>query len=191
MTHQPPRRQNSILRPSNLTSDAVKKHVGFDKVEVKYHKIILGDNPGVSDGAPITIHWKPHHREVMNVDDFEQRISLQKNNAPPQTRRASASGNSSNKETGLKKKDLRISVQDRAMILLKSGYSLEQIGRQTELVQEIQQSRQKSAAASAKWDGINVALENSGKAFKKMIRIDQLLLGNGTSSKNAPVNPAA
>ncbi|KAL3919444.1 MAG: hypothetical protein SGILL_003750 [Bacillariaceae sp.] len=179
--HQLPKRNTSILRNSSNNAASEKKAVIFDKVEVKYHKIILGDNPGVSDGAPITIHWKAHHREVLPVDDFEQRSSQNGRAAPTR---------SSGSNTPSKKKDLRICVQDRAMLLLKSGYSLDQIGRETEKVQEIRQHRQKSAAASAKWDGLNVALESSGKAFKKMIGIGGGG-GGGSANKNAPVNPAA
>lgn len=159
--------------------------VDFHMVTVNYHRVILGDNPAVSAGAPVTIHWKCHHRERLPVDDFEG-----KDPTSCRIRQTSKdwSGYSANGKRA--RKDLRIDVQDRAVLLLKSGYSLQDIGRQTEKAQEIQKERLKSAAANAKWDGFNAALESSGKAFKKMIRGNPLSLGSG-ASKHVPTNPAA
>ena len=149
------------------------KKVWFDTVEIKYHKVILGDNPSVSDGAPITIHWKYHTREVLDISNFESkdptscRIRRKDGFLAVPTNKAKSSSSSNNSGSGRKSsKELRIDVQDRAALLLKNGYSLTDIGRKVQEVQEIQKERERSAA-NAKWDGFNAALETSGKVFKR------------------------
>ncbi|KAG7339775.1 hypothetical protein IV203_025454 [Nitzschia inconspicua] len=176
----------SILRKSGSSGSSSffnPKMVEFDTVTVNYHKVILGDNPAVSAGAPITIHWKSHHREQLSIDVFEE-----KDPNSCRIRQSNKSWGGYSSEGKKVRKDLRIEVQDRAVLLLKNGYSLEEIGRSTAKTQEIQKERLKSASANAKWDGWNAALESSGKAFKKMIRRGSL---GGATPKHVPTNPAA
>jgi hypothetical protein len=45
--------------------------VKFDQVFIHEFAIILGDNPAVSKGAPVTIGWKPVAHDVMDVDIYE------------------------------------------------------------------------------------------------------------------------
>mmetsp|Transcript_17123 Transcript_17123/g.27778 ORF Transcript_17123/g.27778 Transcript_17123/m.27778 type:complete len:213 (-) Transcript_17123:88-726(-) len=190
------RKHKSILRKSNNDTGVSKsfmddfgtmemKKVWFDTVEVKYHKVILGDNPSVSDGAPITIHWKSYFREVLDINEFET-----KDPTSCRVRKHKSSRTNKNDPSTFSRRDLKIDVQDRAALLLKSGYSLSDIGRSTQEAQEIQRERLKSANSS-KWDGLNAALEGSGKVFKKMIRLDQMLLGNGSSNNKTSITPAA
>jgi hypothetical protein len=154
------------------------KQVWFDTVEVKYHKIILGDNPSVGEGAPITIHWKDHHREVVPVDVFESKDP------------ASCCARNKRSLTSLKDKKskdrMKIDLQDRAAILLNGGYTLHQIGNATYAAQEIQQERLRSASTMKWTDNINAVFESSGKAFKRVIRLDL----KGVKNTN-PVTPAA
>jgi hypothetical protein len=159
------------------------KQVWFDTVEVRYHKIILGDNPSVSEGVPITIHWEHHHREVVPVDVFESKDRT--------SCRVRTTSNVTALIMGMTKKEnkLRISLRDRAVILLASGYSLIDLGNATYSVQEIQQERLKSAQTMKWTDNINAVLEGSGKAFKRVIRLE--LGGAGGPSKRNPVTPAA
>jgi len=46
--------------------------VSFTDVEVRSYPIILGDNPAVSAGPPLTIDWDPSHLAVCSVDDYEK-----------------------------------------------------------------------------------------------------------------------
>jgi len=46
--------------------------VSFADVEVRSYPIILGDNPAVSAGPPITIDWYPSHLAACSVDDYEK-----------------------------------------------------------------------------------------------------------------------
>jgi hypothetical protein len=174
-------------------------------VEIKYHKVILGDNPAVTDGAPITIHWKDHYREVLDIESFERKnpesCRIRKRHSTSSIPSSSSNSTSANpsssrrSSSALSRKDLRIDVQDRAALLLKNGYSIQDIGRKVQEVQEIQKERSKSAANGSKWDNLNVALETSGKVFKQMIRLDKVILGNNrnsaASNSHNPTTPAA
>lgn len=47
------------------------KRVGFATVEIIEFPIILGDNPSVMTGPPLTISWEPQYRIIVNMDVFE------------------------------------------------------------------------------------------------------------------------
>ena len=48
-----------------------KKCVTFNKVEIRYYPVIIGDNPSVSDGCPVTIDWEPIGISLASLDEFE------------------------------------------------------------------------------------------------------------------------
>ena len=56
---------------SSSSSNKKGVHVRWDQVFMHEFPILLGDNPGVSKGAPLTIDWKPVSHDVMDVDIFE------------------------------------------------------------------------------------------------------------------------
>ena len=45
--------------------------VSFGTVEIREHGIVLGDNPAVSSGAPITIDWDHFDEDVFELDEYE------------------------------------------------------------------------------------------------------------------------
>lgn len=47
------------------------KSVKFDQVFIHEFPIIMGDNPAVSRGAPLTIDWKPMTHDVLDIDIYE------------------------------------------------------------------------------------------------------------------------
>jgi hypothetical protein len=47
------------------------KSVRFDTVQVRCHEVILGDNPAVTAGPPVTIKWIAFETETISVDEFE------------------------------------------------------------------------------------------------------------------------
>ena len=73
-----------------------KPKVWFDRVEVYEHAYILGDNPSVSDGAPLSIAWKAQAKNVYELEYYETM------NPSSQRRRA--------------KNGLKIGVSDRAQL---------------------------------------------------------------------------
>jgi len=161
--------QKPILKRSLSGSSLPRssKKVWFDSVAINYHKIILGDNPAVSDGAPITIGWKAHEKEVIDVDCFEA-------TRPKAERKASS---------------LKLPVQDRAAILLDNGYSVKQLAKMIQQVEEIQHQRALSFEFS-KWDRITALKESSGKIFRRLTRINSSS-AMSTTSPTKPTNPAA
>lgn len=46
--------------------------VSFGGVEVQSYEIILGDNPGVSGGPPLTIDWEPFELASCSVNEYEE-----------------------------------------------------------------------------------------------------------------------
>lgn len=45
--------------------------VSFGTVKIREHGIILGDNPAVSSGAPITIDWDYFDEDLFDLDEYE------------------------------------------------------------------------------------------------------------------------
>ena len=48
------------------------KSVSFGTVDIYSHGIILGDNPSVSFGPPVTIRWKAFDTQTISLDEYEQ-----------------------------------------------------------------------------------------------------------------------
>ena len=78
-----------------------KKKVRFSTVEIRKYEIILGDNPAVSKGPPITIDWKPFARTILRVDTH---IKM-------------------NPRRRLKPKEMVLPLFHRDLLLKNSGYS--------------------------------------------------------------------
>mmetsp|Transcript_41114 Transcript_41114/g.63328 ORF Transcript_41114/g.63328 Transcript_41114/m.63328 type:complete len:164 (-) Transcript_41114:147-638(-) len=142
----------SILKQSSSPSsanslDRIRK-VWFDSVEIKYYDIILGDNPAVSDGAPVTIDWKAHDEEVVDVDCYE----VLRNSESSKRKDGSVS---------------KISVQKRAALLLDYGYSIKDLAAMIEEIDEIKGMRAESAT-NKKWDRFNEVFESTGRTIRKL-----------------------
>lgn len=66
-------RRKSCLKPdgSSETLQRKKADVFFGSVVVYEFISMLGDNPAVSEGAPLTIGWKHESKNVVDVDYYE------------------------------------------------------------------------------------------------------------------------
>jgi len=65
------------------------KAVRFDQqVRVHQHQLILGDNPGVSDGIPLTLDWDADASFVQDLNKSDEHPELSK--IPPQHRQVIA-----------------------------------------------------------------------------------------------------
>ena len=56
---------------NHIRKNPNKLKVSFGDIEIRSHEIILGDNPGVSGGPPLTIDWEPFELSACSVDEYE------------------------------------------------------------------------------------------------------------------------
>lgn len=57
-------------KDDNTTNNSMLT-VRFDMVEIRCYPIILGDNPSVSCGPPLSIDWHPINTFTFQIDDYE------------------------------------------------------------------------------------------------------------------------
>eukprot|EP00934_Nitzschia_sp_Nitz4_P006731 Nitzschia sp. Nitz4//scaffold39_size137210//88015//89107//NITZ4_003210-RA/size137210-processed-gene-0.95-mRNA-1//1//CDS//3329550416//6721//frame0 len=164
----------SILKHSESNPGGIDmKKVFFDEIIIKEYPIILGDNPAVSGGAPISIGWKPLKESVVDVDFYEYCRCPERKS----------------------RKKLILSVRRRAGFLLGSGYSLEEIAQATmevEKTKELRAASLKSDGWSNPWEILSGAVETTGTALK---RADVLgvgaVVGAGVQGMNTVVGVGA
>lgn len=55
------------------STNTVLSRVRFDRVSIREHAVVIGDNPSCSGGAPVSLGWEyaPDHKEF-SIDDYEQ-----------------------------------------------------------------------------------------------------------------------
>ncbi|GAX10558.1 hypothetical protein FisN_2Lh590 [Fistulifera solaris] len=75
-----------ILEAITLANERIGGRVRFGSVRVQTHKVVLGDNPSCSKGAPMTLAWNPVLSDrFCSVEEFEELRG-----APAAPRRVSA-----------------------------------------------------------------------------------------------------
>jgi hypothetical protein len=62
---------STSMTASTSSSSSFPKSVKFDQVFIHEFPLIMGDNPAVSKGAPLTIDWQPIAHDVIDVDIYE------------------------------------------------------------------------------------------------------------------------
>ena len=64
------------LRATGMTEDKAETElcVAFTTIEIKEYPIIIGDNPSVTKGVPVTIAWTPVETRRCTVDTYEKKI---------------------------------------------------------------------------------------------------------------------
>mmetsp|Transcript_17565 Transcript_17565/g.24764 ORF Transcript_17565/g.24764 Transcript_17565/m.24764 type:complete len:290 (+) Transcript_17565:145-1014(+) len=65
------KRNTSISNTSNCSKSEIS--VSFESVEFREYPIILGDNPAVSTGAPLTIDWDYQQVDKVQIDEYESK----------------------------------------------------------------------------------------------------------------------
>jgi len=65
---------DSNKRPKDQTNSQTTRTsvVSFDRVNVRSYPIVLGDNPSVSKGAPISIDWQHFRQDNSDIDKYEE-----------------------------------------------------------------------------------------------------------------------
>ena len=65
--------KGSLKTSSSKTIKPKKKlAVSFSDIEIRSYEIILGDNPAVAGGPPLTIDWEPFELAACSVDEYEE-----------------------------------------------------------------------------------------------------------------------
>jgi hypothetical protein len=123
------------------------KQVSFGDLTVRRYPYELGDNPYCGSGAPLTIGWKAMDSTVRNLELHEYTQS-------------------GNRRHG--KKQLTLSVQRRAQILLQAGYTIEEIANATMEVDRVKTQRADSLKNQG-WDRTHMILETTGKLPKGIL----------------------
>eukprot|EP00339_Tiarina_fusa_P027761 CAMPEP_0117026962 /NCGR_PEP_ID=MMETSP0472-20121206/19766_1 /TAXON_ID=693140 ORGANISM="Tiarina fusus, Strain LIS" /NCGR_SAMPLE_ID=MMETSP0472 /ASSEMBLY_ACC=CAM_ASM_000603 /LENGTH=145 /DNA_ID=CAMNT_0004734103 /DNA_START=46 /DNA_END=483 /DNA_ORIENTATION=+ len=122
------------------------KQVTFGDLTIKEYPMEIGDHPSVSGGAPVQIGWEPQETLVRNLDLYEHMRGDRRHG----------------------RRELAIPVQTRGQILLRAGYSLEQIGNAALKVDETKKLRADTVRRQG-WDRANMVLETTGKLPKGIL----------------------
>jgi hypothetical protein len=100
--------------------------VTFSTVEIRYHDMILGDNPDCKEGPPVQIGWKPYATRRFPFEQFEE---------------------SRRDERRVGKGALQISPLQRHIIVKQSGhYKSEDIYDRIDEIEKIKNQRKRSLA---------------------------------------------
>merc|ERR1719333_605032 len=63
----------TALSKDDSIDDSIRSHVSFDdRLEVRWYDTVLGDNPSVSDGPPVSIGWEYTTKQLsmVSLDDY-------------------------------------------------------------------------------------------------------------------------
>jgi hypothetical protein len=163
--HSHPRPQPCTHQPTNDIDDH-QAMVTFGQVTVYEFPMELGHNPACSAGAPVQAKWIPRQRYNYN-DGAETTTTTAAAAAAAATAIASLEMELDlyeylrRSQRKSKRKDLILSVTERASILLQAGHSIDEIVHATLQVEELQKQRRETLQKNG-WE-----------------RFSQLLLGGG------------
>jgi hypothetical protein len=145
------------LKREETKRRALAKKVRFGELVITEFPIILGDNPAVTSGAPVTIDWTPQGEVSYKINVYE-----------------------SVRGTRRRRRKLLITVSNRAILLLAAGYSIDEIADASINAQQIKYGRQESMQNQS-WDRLNMMMEttnstlgtligNTGKKIKAIVK---------------------
>lgn len=106
----------------SVSSDGPRRSVTFGEIEIHSHQCILGDNPSVSSGPPVTLEWTAFETHKIDVDVYEER-----------------------KPAAREKESMILPRSVREEILRREGFSRGEIREATEVAQKLQLQRRKSS----------------------------------------------
>lgn len=135
--------------------------VSFASIEVRVYPIILGDNPSVEAGAPVTIDWDFTDSGVTSVHKFEKDRRFSRRN----------------------QEDLQLSPYQRSTILRRAGYSRTEIHRVIKDVKNTQRQRKASLTRSETTMGQLLGLA------QKSLEDAKLAITGSTDKKRKTVSP--
>ena len=134
---------SSKTNNSSKTRQYRRRSVGFSTLQVFEFEQILGDNPAVSSGAPVTLEWKHCSSSPnLNIAYFEY-----KRQQPRRTGR-----------------ELVTSASSRESLLQSKGYTTQEIQQAAKRAATIRRKRQRQQYTGGKnWDKLHIAWESFSK----------------------------
>lgn len=149
----------SCLKPTDEAGSAIPegttKSVEFGRISFREYPIVMGCNPSVGEGVPVTIGWKYFNEYDVAVNAYERAS----NKLRARTCTASASATTRGPCP-------KLDGVTRAKILLGQGYSMIDIVKCTMEVLDLQQKRSDSVR-NRKWDGFHSFMEVTKRRLKK------------------------
>ena len=122
----------------------MKRNISFSTLEVRHYDITLGDNPGCSEGPPVSLDWKYDQSDALDIDDYE-----------------------SNRNPRRYKGDLRVDHNTR-YFTLSSRFTSSDLKRATDAAKQIRLQRQKSISKK-KLDPLHEVLESTERKVKRLL----------------------
>eukprot|EP00554_Chaetoceros_debilis_P004760 CAMPEP_0194095366 /NCGR_PEP_ID=MMETSP0149-20130528/56791_1 /TAXON_ID=122233 /ORGANISM="Chaetoceros debilis, Strain MM31A-1" /LENGTH=452 /DNA_ID=CAMNT_0038781307 /DNA_START=119 /DNA_END=1480 /DNA_ORIENTATION=- len=172
-------------RNSNSNESSSKSKggsVSFHSVSIQLYPIILGFNPAVSKGPPITMDWQPFAQCCVSLDTYETKRLGDEGEGEGEDKgegeSASSPSSSSFTRRKNKKKDLKISSEARFDILQRSGEEYETVRHRTREIKWIQDYRTETVAkvqSHSKFDS-DISMEEKLEGIKKKCR--KMFLGS-------------
>lgn len=100
-----------------------QRSIRFDTVEIREHAVILGCNPAVTKGPPLTIGWETLSTSIQSVNEYERNRPLRRS---PMF--------------------LKLSQTERRSLLKERGFTSEEFSMAESYVEEVKKSRAESAS---------------------------------------------
>ena len=138
-------KSESSQSSSNHKSTKMKKTISFSTLEVRNYDVTLGDNPGVSNGPPVSLDWTYEDSKHICLEEYE---SLR----PP--RRS--------------KEEMRLDSNSR-QIVLSSRFTSRDLKAATDTAREIRMQRRKSYSIS-NMEPLQEVLESTERKMKRLLR---------------------
>ncbi|KAL3916448.1 MAG: hypothetical protein SGILL_005173 [Bacillariaceae sp.] len=146
-TMTPTKTRGILCTDGKKAAQTTIKSVRFGRIVITEFPVILGDNPAVTSGAPVTIDWKPQGERNYSIHAYERCRPIRR-----------------------RRRRLLISVSNRAILLLAAGYSIDDIADASINAQQIKFSRQESMNASQYSERVSLLVENTNDALNDMVQ---------------------
>jgi len=145
-------RASAAAAAASATPDLQRKGVTFGTVQVREHPIILGDNPSVSSGPPITISWNhdPATVATLPLDEYESsRHTLQRRRHLEKKRQ----------------NQMKVPHVVREELLREAGHTRREMKRATREADAIKEKRLRSALQGS----VAMKLEEMGQSLERLV----------------------
>jgi hypothetical protein len=159
-------RKSAMKKPSNYLGPEIRpsRSVSFNSVTVREHDVTLGDHPSSASGPPIQLDWKLKNESTVDLDRYEE-----------------------NRQPRRKRKQLKMSFQEREEILQSSGFTVDQLKDAWMESLKVRQQRYETLMMGNLTTKMEEAWESACRKFNRMFALSEDEKGfevKSTSSRN-------